>query len=362
LSSTVISERITRLRERLAQQSIDALLVSQPENRRYLSGFTGSAGVLLITAKHALIATDFRYWGQVGIEAPLFELVKAQSTLVAALPEMLTRGSLSRVGFEADHATYGEVQDWMAATPALDWVAVRGLVQELRAVKDIGEIETLSRAISLTDQALAAALAQVRLGMTERELAWLIESTMHTLGAQASAFDIIVAGGPSGARPHAKASDAPLPAGQPIVIDMGAKVDGYCGDLTRTVCLGAPVDPDRFWEIYNTVLQSQQAAEAAVRPGMTGIEVDAVARDLITSAGFGEYFGHGLGHGVGLAVHELPRFSRLSPAPLVTGNVVTVEPGIYIPGWGGVRIEDVVLVTENGVEVLTKAPKDPIVA
>jgi Xaa-Pro aminopeptidase len=361
LNPATISARLARLRERLAEQSVDALLVSQPENRRYLSGFTGSAGVLLITAERALIATDFRYWEQVGIESPLFELVKAESTFLEVLPGMLAGQPVTRLGFEADHATFADVQEWMAAVPEAEWVPIRGLVLELRAVKDANELDALRQAIRLTDEALAAGLAQARPGMTERELAWLIESTMRTHGAPALAFDIIVASGPNGARPHARATDAVLPAGQPIVIDMGAKVGGYCGDLTRTVCLGRPDDPDRFWEVYNAVLRAQQAAEAAVRPGLTGKEIDAVARDLIAEAGFGEFFGHGLGHGVGLAVHELPRFSRFFTAPLVAGNVVTVEPGIYLPGWGGVRIEDVVLVTENGVEVLTEAPKDPIV-
>jgi Xaa-Pro aminopeptidase len=361
LNPAVFAARLTRLRERLAEQGVDALLVSQPENRRYLSGFTGSAGVLLITAERALIATDFRYYEQAGIEAPLFELVKVVSTFVEVLPEMLARQPVARLGFEADHATFADVQAWMAAAPEVEWVPIRELVLELRSVKDAVEIDALREAIRLTDEALAVALAQARPGMTEQELAWLIESTMRTRGAPAVAFEIIVASGPNGARPHARASEAPLPAGQPIVIDMGAKVGGYCGDLTRTVCLGRPADPDRFWEVYNTVLRAQQAAEAAIHPGLTGKEIDAVARDVIAEAGFGEYFGHGLGHGVGLAVHEMPRLGRSFLAPVVAGNVVTVEPGIYLPGWGGVRIEDVVLVTENGVEVLTKAPKDPIV-
>jgi Xaa-Pro aminopeptidase len=361
LSSATIFARLARLRERLAEQSVDALLVSQPENRRYLSGFTGSAGVLLITADRALIATDFRYWAQVGIESPLFELVKAESTFAEVLPAMLAGQPISRLGFEADHVTFADVQEWMAAAPAVEWAPIRGLVLELRAVKDAGEIDALRQAVRLTDEALAAALAQARPGMTEREFAWLIESAMRTRGAPGTAFDVIVASGPNGARPHASPSDAALPAGQPIVIDMGAKVGGYCGDLTRTVCLGRPADPDRFWKVYNTVLQAQQAAEAAILPGLTGKEIDAVARDLIAEAGFGDYFGHGLGHGVGLAVHELPRFGRFYPAPVAAGSVVTVEPGIYLPDWGGVRIEDVVLVTDNGVEVLTKAPKDPIV-
>jgi Xaa-Pro aminopeptidase len=244
----------------------------------------------------------------------------------------------------------------------MEWVPTKSLVMDMRAVKDAGEIEILRKAIRLTDEALTAALAQVRPGMAERDLAWLIESYIRTHGTPSVSFEIVVASGPNGARPHARASDAALPAGEPIVIDMGAKMDGYCADLTRTVCLGQPNDPVRFWEIYHTVLRAQQAAEAVIRPGVTGKEVDAVARDLIAEAGLGDFFGHGLGHGVGLAVHEMPRLSRLAATPLAAGNVVTVEPGIYLPGWGGVRIEDVVLVTENGVEVLTEAPKDPIVS
>jgi Xaa-Pro aminopeptidase len=361
LNPTAVPARLARLRELLARQSIDALLVGQPENRVYLSGFTGSAGMLYISAELALVAVDFRYHEQVGVESPLFELVKVTSTYADVLPDLLARQPVKRLGFEADHATFSDVQEWMDAAPEVVWVPTKALVMDMRAVKDAGEIATLRRAIRLTDEALTAALAQARSGMTERDLAWLIESYIRTHGSSAVSFEIIVASGPNGARPHARASDAVLPAGQPIVVDMGARLGGYCADLTRTVCFGQPDDPERFWNIYNTVLRSQQAAEAAIRPGLTGKEVDAIARDLISEAGFGEFFGHGLGHGVGLAVHEMPRLSRLAVTPLAAGNVVTVEPGIYIPGWGGVRIEDVVLVTENGVEVLTKAPKDPIV-
>jgi Xaa-Pro aminopeptidase len=368
--ATTIPDRLSRLRTLLAEQSIDALLVSQPENRAYLSGFTGSAGVLFVSAELALVATDFRYYEQLAIESPSFELVKVTSTFVDVLPELLARqpaccngiSAMKRLGFESDHVTVAEAQEWMGAAPDAEWVPTKGLVMEMRAIKDADEIQMLSEAIRLTDEALAVSVAQVWLGMTERQLAWLIESHIRTHGAPAVSFDVVVAAGPNGARPHARASDTVLPEGEPIVIDMGARLGGYCADLTRTICLGEPREPDRFWAIYNTVLRAQQAAEAAIRPGLTGQEVDAVAREMISEAGYGELFGHGLGHGVGLAVHEMPRLSRLATAPLVSGNVVTVEPGIYLSGWGGVRIEDVVLVTESGVEVLTKAPKDPIVS
>lgn len=355
------SARLTRLRTALVDAGADALLVSQPENRAYLSGFSGSAGWLLISADRALIATDFRYYEQVGLECPEFELVKVTATLADVLPTMLAMTGVQRLAFEADHATFADVQAWSKAAAEVEWAPMQGLVVGLRAVKDAAELAALRAAIALADEALAAALAQARPGMTEQTLAWLIESYMRTHGAQAASFDIIVACGPNGARPHARAGAARLAAGEPIVIDMGARLDGYCSDLTRTVCLGQPNDPERFWAVYTTVLQAQTAAEAAIRPGLTGPAVDAVARDLIAAAGYGDYFGHSLGHGVGLAVHEQPRLSRLSTDILAPGHVVTVEPGIYLPGWGGVRIEDIVFVTENGAEVITRAPKEPII-
>ena len=353
--------RLDLLRAELPAVGADAILISQPENRWYLSGFTGSSGWLLITGQQAFIATDFRYYEQVGLECPDFELVKVTTRFADVLPEVLAQASVRCLAFEADHATFADAQDWAKAVPGVEWAPTRGVVMRLRSVKDASELATMKAAIALADEALAAGLAQARPGMTELELSWRIESYMRTHGAQTVAFDLIIACGPNGARPHARATGAPLVAGEPIVIDMGARVNGYNSDLTRTVCLGQPNDPDRFWGVYNTVLRAQVAAEAAIRPGMNGQHVDAVARDLIAEAGYGDYFGHGLGHGVGLAVHEEPRLSRITPSMLAPGHVVTVEPGIYLPGWGGVRIEDIVLVTEDGVEALTRAPKEPLI-
>jgi Xaa-Pro aminopeptidase len=349
------------MRAVLPDTGADAILISQPENRWYLSGFSGSSGWLVITKDQALIATDFRYYEQVGIECPDCELVKVTTRFPDVLPEVIAQAGVRRLAFEADHTTFADVQEWAKAAPEVEWVPTKSIVMKLRSVKDALELATMRAAIALADEALAAGLAQARPGMTEQELSWIIECYMRTHGAQAVAFDLIVACGPNGARPHARAGSAPLVAGEPIVIDMGARVNGYNSDLTRTVCFGQPDDPDRFWEVYNTVLRAQVAAEAAIRPGMNGQDVDAVARDLIGEAGYGDYFGHGLGHGVGLAVHEDPRLSRVVPCTLAPGQLVTVEPGIYLPGWGGVRIEDIVLVTEAGVEVLTRAPKEPII-
>jgi Xaa-Pro aminopeptidase len=359
-SGHLIEQRLARLRSLLPGLGVDGLLVSQPENRRYLSGFTGSAGTLLITATHALIVTDFRYYEQVGRQSLLFELVRTKRELAEVLAEMLQRAGVARAGFEANHATVADLETWKAAAPDAQWQPTRQVVEGLRAIKDEAEIEALRRAITLTDEALAAASAGARPGMTENELAWSIESYMRTHGADAVAFELIVAGGPNSALPHARAGDAALVPGEPIVIDIGAEVDGYHGDLTRTVCFGEPNDPERFWKVYNTVLHAQVAAEAGIRPGMGGREADALARDLIVDAGYGEAFGHGLGHGVGLEIHETPLLGRNSTATVAAGMVITIEPGIYLPGWGGVRIEDIVLVTQHGAEVLSRAPKNPI--
>jgi len=353
--------RLAQLRAKLKALELDGFLVSQAENRRYLSGFTGSAGWLLISANQALLATDFRYYEQAALESPHFDMVRLGPGLPEALPGMLEKSGVGRLGFESDHATFGDVQAWSKAAPEHEWVPVQGAVQQLRAVKDPEEIAIIREAVVLADEAFADAVAYVRAGVTEIELAWRIETFMRTHGAENVSFELIVSGGPNGARPHARATHAPLPLGEPVVIDIGARLHGYCSDLTRTVCLGQPNDPDRFWQIYTTVLRAQQAAEAAIRPGLTGQQVDAVARELIAEAGYGDFFGHGLGHGVGLAIHEEPRASRTSPSELAAGNVLTIEPGIYVPGWGGVRIEDVVVLADAGADVLSAASKDPII-
>jgi Xaa-Pro aminopeptidase len=359
LSSPSIPARLARLRAALPTTGADAILISHPENRAYLSGFTGSAGHLLITADRAVIATDFRYYDQVALEAPHFELAQIKTNLHDLLPALLE--GVSQLAFEADHAAWSTVEKWKEAAPAVEWVPTKAVTHNLRASKDEAEIATLRRAILLADAGLAHGLSEARPGMTEVELAWIIESYMRTHGAQGVAFDLHVASGPNGARPHAHTSDKELLRGEPIVIDMGAEVDGYRSDLTRTVSLGEPADADKFWSVYNTVLGAQTAAIAAIRPGLSGKEADGVAREFITQAGFGEAFGHGLGHGVGLEIHEEPFMGRLSTSILQQNMVVTVEPGIYLPGWGGVRIEDIVLVTANGCEVLTTSPKYPII-
>jgi len=351
--------RLMKLRQVLAEQELDALLIGQPENRRYLTGFTGSAGLLLVTASRAVLATDFRYYEQVAREAPNWELARITDSFQKLLPDLLVIAGVRRLGFESQHVTVDQLATWTQVTSGVEWVPLKDTVESVRMVKDEIEIDAMRRSAALTDAALAHALEIIRPGMTELQVAWLIESYMRTHGAGKVAFDLIVAAGPNGALPHAHPGDGTIHAGEPIVFDLGCVVDGYCSDLTRTVCLGEP--SDKYLAVFDIVLRAQQAAEAAIRPGVTGVQADAVARDLIAAAGYGDRFGHGLGHGVGLAVHEKPGAGRLSTDTLQAGMSLTVEPGIYLPGEFGVRIEDLVIIRDGGVEILSGAPKQAVV-
>jgi Xaa-Pro aminopeptidase len=351
--------RLTKVRTVLPEQEIDALLVSQPENRRYLSGFTGSAGLLVITPEQAMLATDSRYYEQVGREAPAFELVKVQGRVSELLREVLADLGVKRLGFESQHLTVEQLNIFSKASEGVEWLPLENTVEKIRAVKDEDEIEALRRSAALNDDALAHLLEVIKPGMTELEAAWEIEVYMRTHGASKVAFDLIVAAGPNGAMPHARPGDQAIEAGAPVVVDIGCVLDGYCSDMTRTFCLGEP--GSRYLEVWNVVLQAQEAAEAVIRAGMTGVAVDAVAREVIVEAGYGDFFGHGLGHGVGLAVHEKPGASRLSEDTFEAGMSLTVEPGIYLPGEFGVRIEDLAIIGADGIEILSNTPKRPVV-
>jgi len=357
-----VEERIAALRTQLQDKGLDAFLVSQPENRRYLTGFTGSAGTLIVTPQEALLLVDSRYTEQAGGQAPHCEVRQIAGRLDEDLPPYLERLGGKRWGFESAHLTvalYDKVRPvFEQAGIALQ--GVEGAIEAIRAVKDAGEQAALRKAIRLTDEAFAHFVAWVRPGVTELEAAWEIEKYIREHGGEGLSFPTIIGGGPNGAMPHHGAGERPLQAGEPIVIDMGAIVDGYHADMTRTICLGQP--DEQFWAIYSLVLTAQERAEKGMRAGVSCAEVDRLARQVIADAGHGEHFGHGLGHGVGLATHELPRLSGLATEPLPAGAAVTVEPGIYLPGWGGVRIEDVVLVTATGAEVLTGTSKEPLVA
>ena len=353
-------KRLEQLRELLEAHQLDAMIVIQPENRRYLSGFTGTDGTLFICPDQAVLITDFRFTEQASREAPLFEIVEAiPDVLGSELSRLAGETGARRVGFEGDHVSFAIHQNWLEEAKEHELVPVQGLVEGLRAIKDEEELELIRRAAAIGDRALAHVRQSIRPGMTEREVAWEIEVYMRTHGAEAVGFDIIVASGPNGAMAHASVTDRVIAEGEPIVLDLGARVEGYNSDLTRTLILGKP--DERFEEIYYLVHDAQLMALAGIKPGMTGREADALAREVIAARGYGKRFGHGLGHSVGLAVHEDPRMGTLSTAVLRPGNTLTVEPGIYITGWGGVRIEDLVVVTESGVEVLSKAGKGPVV-
>jgi Xaa-Pro aminopeptidase len=352
----MIQQRLIALRYALAAHGWDAFIVSQPENRRYLSGFTGDSGLLVITAAKALLLTDFRYIEAATRQAPDFEIVRLTRAASALWPTLFDDLSVKNVGFESAHITVSEFQRWRDASVDVNWNSTESVVETLRMVKEPAELDVIRRAARLGDEALAYVLDRLHPSMTERDVAWQLEMYMRTHGAEAVSFDLIVGSGPNGAMPHATTSDRRLQTGEPIVIDMGALVDGYHSDLTRTVCLG---QPDARWiELHDLVQRAQLAVEAALRPGMTGQQADGIAREIIAAAGLGDAFGHGLGHGVGLAIHEGPRLGTTSTDVLLPGMVVTVEPGVYLPDQGGIRIEDMAIITEKGCEVLSQATKD----
>lgn len=343
----------------MASHGIDGLLVSQPENRRYLSGFDGSAGYLLISTDRAILATDFRYTEQATAQAPEFEVRQITGTVSTWLPELATGLNSARLGVEAEYMTMVQHQQLAKAmeecTAGPTLVAVEGLVEKLRMVKEPVEIDLISRAAQISDAAFDRVAGQIQPGMTEEEVAWQLEKAMRELGSQAVPFDVIVAAGPNAALPHHKPSERPIQTGEPVVIDMGARMGGYCSDLTRTVCLGAP--SDTFKKVYGVVLEAQLAAIDGIGAGMTGQEADALAREIIQKAGHGEAFGHSLGHGVGLAPHEEPRLGPNAVNRLGEDMVFSIEPGIYLSGWGGVRIEDLAVMKNGRVRLLSAASK-----
>jgi len=353
------TNRLKKLRQSFAEKEIEAIFISQPENRYYLSGFDGSAGFLIITPQNLILAIDFRYIEQTKTQAPDYEIFRTTNDVADWLPQLVAELNLKRLGFEAGHITfalYRQLTDILnKAKSQLRLVPINGLVESLRTVKEPGEIELITKAVEITDNALEYIEDIIHVGMSEKEVAWEIEKFLREKGSQTPSFDIIVASGPNSALPHAKPSHRAIQSGEPIIIDMGAKIDGYSSDLSRTLCLGTP--DDTFNKIYDTVLGAQLAAVAIIKEDMSGNEVDRLARTVIEEAGYDEAFGHGLGHGLGLAPHEIPRLGPNSTDKITSGMVFTIEPGIYLPGWGGVRIEDVVIMEERKAKVISKARK-----
>jgi Xaa-Pro aminopeptidase len=354
-----VNNRLQKLRKKFSEKEIDGIFVTQSENRRYLSGFDGSAGFLIITNKKAVLATDFRYTEQAVAEAPDFEILRIANNLKDWFPGLIEEMKIKQLGFESSDISFQFHQQLNDALKkkklTVKMVPVNGLVESVRAVKESAEIKAIIKSSAITDAAYESVVKSIKPGITEKEVAWELEKALREKGSEALPFEVIVASGPRAALPHAKPTERVIEDGDTVVIDMGAKYEGYASDLTRTTCAGA-VD-DTFKNIYNTVLKAQKAAMAAISQSITGKEADNAAREIIGKAGYGEAFGHSLGHGVGLAPHELPRLSPNSEDVLTDGMVFTVEPGIYISGWGGVRIEDTVIMEKGRAKSITKAVK-----
>jgi len=294
--------------------------------------------------------------------SPQWELIQAGHDFADMILDVLRDlglGGLS-IGFEAGHVSVDQLLSWERTLKAhVRLINTSQMIEDMRMLKDNGEIQSIRHAVALADEALAHIYDWMQPGMSERQVAWELESTMRTRDAAGVSFEIIVATGPNGALPHFRPTDRVIQVGEPVIMDLGCVVDGYCSDVTRTVCLGTPKD-EKYLKIWDLVLRAQERAKAGMKAGITGVDGDKLARDVIEEAGYGDYFGHGLGHGVGLAIHEYPRLSYRYSGEIPSGSVMTVEPGIYVPGWGGVRIEDMVIVGQDGVEVLTGAAKVPV--
>jgi Xaa-Pro aminopeptidase len=368
--SAALAARLSRLRTELSAAGPAALVVSHPPNLRYLTNHTGTAGLAVITADAVHLLVDFRYLTAVDMlqqspsACPGLVVRRVPGSYDSALIGCLSELAPGAIGFEAEHVSVARHADWAArigtAGLSLELTPTRRLVERGRAVKDDAEIATLRRAAAGLSPVAEHAMAAVRPGVTEREVAAAIEAALRAHGYERPAFDTIVASGPNSALPHYRAGERRLSEGDLVVLDFGGVMDGYCSDLTRTVSVGTP-SSDAL-KVHSAVLAAQRAAIDAVRPGVLASFVDAAARQVLDAKGLGEAFGHGTGHGLGLDVHEDPRVARAtadSPsAPLEAGMVLTVEPGAYLAGWGGVRIEDDVLVTPTGCETLTSVPRD----
>ena len=352
--------RIARLQKNLSAHDVDALLVTNLTNVRYLTGFSGTNGQALVTPSEAHFLTDGRYAARAKTLVRGAEIGIYETRVSELLGGHLDRLGATRVGVEGATMTLSEKDDLAKRHPGTEFVTVSGVIEDMRRSKDADEIAQLREAVRIGDEAFNWILERLVPGMTERQVALDLEVRMRQTGADEISFDPIVGSGPLSAHIHHTASDRSFEKGDLVLMDFGARKDGYCSDLTRTVVLGPPTEEQE--RIYQLVLQSHLAGIAAVAPGAVGKEVDGAARKVIDDAGQGATFAHGLGHGVGIDIHEAPRFAKPSNDVLRVGDVVTVEPGVYLSDWGGIRIEDCVLVTEEGREVLGSAPKDTLIS
>jgi Xaa-Pro aminopeptidase len=357
------ASRLQQFRNMLGEHSLDAFLVVSPENRHYLSGYeaedvqlTESSGYLLITGTRQFLLTDPRYEQAAMQEAPGYELVVYNQGVAQVLPDLFLASRITRLGGEGDYLTFnrfGEIGELLKkSNPRSILIATEGLIEQLRIVKEPVEIDRIKASLALTEAALKAVWERLRPGMTEKSVAWDIERIIREGGGQAVSFPPIAASGPNAALPHAVPTDRKIEDGEPLILDLGSKLDHYCSDMTRTWVAGS--FSAKMEEVYRVVREAQLAAQDALRAGIDSVEIDGVARNLIARAGYGEYFGHGLGHGVGLAIHEKPGVRKHSGTILEENMVITIEPGIYLPGIGGVRLENMARVTATGCEILNR--------
>ncbi|MDO8716033.1 MAG: aminopeptidase P family protein [Dehalococcoidales bacterium] len=354
-----IANRLQKLRRKLEGKEVDGIFISQPENRYYLSNFLGTAGYLLITRHDAVLATDFRYTEQAGIQSPEYRIFQITGSSLDWFVQLVAGLKIKRLGFESGNITFafhGKLSGALnKVQPKIELIPLEGAVESIRVIKEPGEIELIIKAAEISDKAMEHIRETIHVGMTEKEVAWEIEKFMREKGSQSLPFEAIVASGPNAALPHHRPSERRISPGEPVVIDIGARFGGYCSDLTRTICLER--HDSQFNQVYDTVLKAQLAAITMIHEGTSGTEADGAARKVITDAGFGQAFGHSLGHGVGLNEHEQPRLGPNSTDTLVSGMVFTIEPGIYLTGWSGVRIEDLVLLENGKIKLLSKARK-----
>jgi Xaa-Pro aminopeptidase len=358
----IFENRLSTLRSKFDPLGVDAIWIIQPENRRYLSGFKAgdtqlneSSGSLFITLDQALLLTDSRYTIQAQKEAAGFEVITHKQDPINSLSEIFDRLNTRRLGFEGGYLIwdlYQEVKEKASKhSPPVELIPLSRLVEDMREIKEPEEIEVLRTSARLMGDVLAQVIEELRPGQVEKDVAWRIETLIREQDADGVAFPPIVASGPNSALPHAILTDRIVGEGEPIIFDVGTRVDGYCSDMTRTIFLGNP--SSYFKNIYHIVREAQDSALNSIMPGVKSTEVDSIARDIIKKAGYGDFFGHSLGHGVGLAPHERPGIGPLKPEILREGMVFTIEPGVYIPGRGGVRLEEMVILEKDGVRVLT---------
>ncbi|MCP8616829.1 M24 family metallopeptidase [Salirhabdus salicampi] len=349
--------KLDKIRNVLKEENLDALLILSNQNRRYVTGFTGTAGAVIITAEEALLVTDFRYTEQANDQAKHFQVIEHKEPLPKEVAKQAERLGVQRLGFEKDHVTFSTYETYEQHLKG-EFIPTSGIIENLRLIKTDDEIAIMKEASKIADAAFDHILNYMKPGVKEIDVSNELEFFMRKQGAVSSSFDIIVASGYRSALPHGVASNKEIQSGELVTLDFGALYEGYCSDITRTVAVGEI--NDQLKDIYDTVLQAQLRGIEGLKAGITGKEADALTRDYIKEKGYGEYFGHSTGHGIGLDVHEGPGLSFRSDIKLQPGMVVTVEPGIYIPSVGGCRIEDDTVITKNGNERLTHSPKELI--